>query len=83
MYRPLIGITWGSLMCMSVGLQGLFNFLLDFEVVVALITLAGQLPYIYILLKVLYSARCCTCMISVAVDLAVPFMLYLWYILLC
>jgi len=70
-------------MCMSVGLQGLFNFLLVFEVVVAMITLAGQLPYIYILLKVLYSARCCTCMISVAVVLAVPFMLYLWYILLC
>lgn len=58
-----------------VGLQGLFNFLLDFEIVVAMIALAGQLPYIYILLKVLYPARCCTCIISVAVDLAVPFML--------
>jgi hypothetical protein len=68
---------------MSVGFEGLFNFLLDFEVVVTMITLAGQLSYIYILLKVLYPTRCCTCMISVAVDLAVPFMLYLWYILLC
>jgi hypothetical protein len=37
------------------------NFLLDFEVVVTIITLAGQLPYI--LLKVLYPARydsCCS-----------------------
>jgi hypothetical protein len=57
--------------------------LLDFEVMVTMITLAGQLPYIYILLKVHYCTRCCICMISVAVDLAVPFMLYLWYILLC
>ena len=50
-------------MCVYVGL-----FSLDFEVVVAMITLAGQLPYIYILLKVLYPARCGTCMISVVVD---------------
>jgi len=41
MYTSLIDITECSLMCMSVGLQGLFNFLLDFEVVVVMITLAG------------------------------------------
>jgi hypothetical protein len=29
---------------MSVGVLGLFNFLLDFEVVMAMITLAGQYP---------------------------------------
>jgi hypothetical protein len=60
-------------MWLSVHLQGLFNFLLDF-VVVVMITLSGQSPCIYILLKVLYTAKCCTCMISVAVGVAVPFM---------
>ena len=41
----------------------------------AMITLSGHLPYIYILLKVLHPARCCTAMTSVAVDLAVPLVL--------
>jgi hypothetical protein len=81
--RKFASLVLNVLICMSVGVLGLFHFLLDFEVVMAMITLAGQFPYIYFLLKVLYPARCCTCMISVAVDLVVPLILYLWYILLC